>query len=613
MSQKIDSRLHLGKYNLGDLVETPGGLLVSAQSIEPLIKSEARKLAAEQGNNTPAFFSKHQLFQNMMYYGARAKPQGTPNFASLYEAANTSFIDRILVRARSNRYKQIWQKAVTGKSVGFRVVHEQYDDPKWRPTDDIIRRCKEMEDLIADPTPTEFTRFYPQGVVPHESGIKDMVARLVRAELIIDRKVLYRGRRRDGKGYAFFHWVPGQSVYPVHEALKRYEEKHRKPGDKTKMGFDQLVNRASASYGVDLTDKDYIQIDKVGEICGAFTADEISIHIANPSDEMDRFGFGESPLEISLDVTAMILDAWRYNQELFNSNYPEAFLEVVGEYDKLGLEAFKLQMAADSGRGNNKRLPVIASSGDQNQGADAMKFNVHKLRDNPKDMQFDNLFRMMCNIKCAAYGDHPSVINFIMDGGGGGSSLFGHSPKDEIESSKEHGFLPSLLDMASWLTRSIIKPTYSDLKLIIEGFDQGDEKQRQDIFLNKIKTYQTKNEARMADGSEPEGFWLPKEEYDKLAEDDPKRAQYDGNPYNYPADAPVATYITALASKAQMESMQQPGGDPDADPDDPNGDGGDPNQPPEDDGSPWAAAGDQSMPMQKSRPEVKYLKISIEG
>jgi hypothetical protein len=219
----------------------------------------------------------------------------------------------------------------------------------------------------------------------------------------------------------------------------------------------------------------------------------------------------------------------------------------------------------------------------------------------------------LASSNCAAYGDHPSVINFIMDGGSGGSSLFGHSPKDEIENSKEHGFLPSLLDMASWLTRVIIKPQYDDLKLIIEGFDQGDEKQRQEIFLNKVKTYQTKNEARMSDGSEPEGFWLPREEYEKLEEGDPKRVQYEGNPYNYPADAPVATYITALASKKQMESMaQQPedGGDPN----DPNqqqeGDGG---QPPEDDGNPWAAAGDQSIPMQKSRPEVKYLRISIEG
>jgi hypothetical protein len=595
-----DPRLALGNYDVNELVETPAGLLVSGRSVEGLIKSEAKKLAAEHGN-FPSFFSKFNLFQNMMYYGARSKPQGTPNFASLYQAANQSFIDRILIRARSNRYKQIWQKAVVGKLVGFRVVHEQYDDPKWRPTDDIIRRCKEMEALIGSPTPSQFVRYYPHGVVPHEAGIKDLVSRLVQAELVIDRKVIYRGRRRDDKGYAFFHWVPGQSIYPVHEALKRYEEKNRKPGDKTRYSFDQLINRASVSFGIDLTDKDYIQIDNAGEVCAAFTADEICIHVANPSDEMDRYGFGTSALEISLDITAMILDAWQYNRELFNSNYPEAFLEVVGEYDKAGLDAFKLQMAADSGRGANKRLPVIASSGDQGQDNNAMKFNVHKLRDAPKDLLFDQLFRMMCNLKAAAFGDHPSVLNFVMDSGGG-QSLFGHSPKDEIEQSKEHGFLPSLLDMASWLTRVIIQPQYDDLKLIIEGLDQGDEKQRQEIFLNKLKTYQTKNEGRMADGLEPEGFWLPKKEYDALAEDDPKRQQYEANPYNYPADAPVATYITALASKAQMQSMaQQQQEEPP--PEDPNAGFGE-------DAGPW---GNQSAEQfQKARPEVKYLRINIE-
>jgi hypothetical protein len=542
--KRIDDRMMLGKVSdlFGDLLETPAGLIVPARSAEPLIKSEAKRMAAAEQQDKPFLFSRYSLFQNMIYHGARAKPAGTPAFSDLYGAAKASFIDAILIRARINQAKMVWQKAVSGKNVGFKVVHEQHDDPKFKPTEDVMRRCKEMEDFLCNPTPKEYKNYYPHGVIIHEGGIKDLIARLLRAELIIDRKVLFRGRRRDGKGYAFFHWVPGQSIYPVHEALKRWAEKNptdSKYGKWRGVVTPELVDRASHGLGMNLADKDYIQLDRAGEVCGAFTDDEISVHISNPSDEMDRLGFGESNLEMSLDVTSTILMAWNYNKEIFNTNYPDSILKVSGEYDKEGLEAFKLQLYGDCGKGGNQRLPVIGSGGTNGSDATALDIQAIKLREAPKDMLFDQLFRMLVAVKCASYGAHPSIINFQTDGGNGGASLNSHNPVDEIEFSKEHGFLPSLMDMCAWLTKSIIKETYPDLKLIIDGLDDASAKEKQDIFLNEIKTYKTKNEARMASGSEADGFYLTQEELQAKGPDSPDYQKHYQNPMNYPADAPM--------------------------------------------------------------------------
>jgi hypothetical protein len=512
-------------------LETPAGLYVPPSAFESLVKAEARRQAAMQPDNRPRIMSKYTLLQNMQLWGAREKPVGTPQFADLYMAAERSFIDRIIIQARTDQSKMVWQRAVEGRQVGFRVVHDRHDDPSFKPTKDIQERCAEMEALLSDPTPVKYAGLYPHGRRVHDS-LKDLISRLVQAELIIDRKVIYRLKRRDGKGYAAFHWLPGASVKPVHEAVKEWTERH---DPQKKMCQAEILDRMSAQAGVDLWTCSYVQVMD-GMIVAGFTDDEVSIHIANPSDREDRWGYGTSRLEISLDVTATLLYAWRYNQEIFKTNYPEAVLTVAGDFDKDGLEAFKRQLTGEgAGVGNNWRLPVIATP----PGADPEQFRVetHKLRDTPKDLLFDQLLRMAINIKCAAYGAHPTIINFGQESGGGsGGSLFGHDPSSEIQFSREHGFRPHVLDLCAWLTDAIIKPRYDDLRLIIVGLDENSEKEQVDLVLSKGRNYLTRNEMRKMDNLPPIG-----DEND------------ESNPWNYPADAPVSSYLTTMQTLAQMQ------------------------------------------------------------
>ncbi|MCK5617356.1 phage portal protein, partial [Candidatus Pacearchaeota archaeon] len=234
-----------------------------------------------------------------------------------------------------------------------------------------------------------------------------------------------------------------------------------------------------------------------------------------------------SRLEISLDLTTTLLYAWTYNKELFKTNYPENILTVAGDFDKQGLDSFKQHILGEAGGPkNNWRLPVISTG----SGAEATNFKVesHKLRESPKDMLFDELFRFMIMFKCAAYGAHPSVLNFSSDQGTG-SHLGTHNPVNEIAESKEHGLKPSLLDLCEWWTQDLIKPRYDDLKLILTGLDNEDEKEVIELRDKRVKGWISKNEARMEEGLKPIGNM-----------DDPK------NPWNFPADAPMSTYLSTM-------------------------------------------------------------------
>jgi hypothetical protein len=565
-----------------ETVRMPSGLVVPKHSAEDLIKSEAKKMRVE--DNKAAFFSKFALAQNMVAYGAREKPMGTPQFPILYEAAKKSFVDAILIRARIDQQKRIWQKANEGKNkeVGFKVVHERNDDPDYTVTDQDKERCREMEALLGDPTPTEYLYLYPHNVRPH-TRLKDLVGILTRAELIIDRKVLLRYKRRDGQGYAAFHWLPGETIKNVDESVRAWANKNEAGGKITR----DTISKMSYATGFDIARSSYVQMID-GMVTAAFTDDEISVHVSNPSDQLNRYGYGESRLELSLDITTTLLMAWTYNREMFKTNYPEQILTVAGDFDADGLAAFKQQILSEAGGvGNNWRLPVIPAGDAEN-----FKIDSVKLRETPKDMLFDQMIELAINLKAAAYGAHPSTLNLSMYAGTSGQNGLGSvNTAGEIEFSKEHGLIPSLTDMCEWLTDAIVKPRYDDLKLILVGLKPEDEKQSVDIRTSRVSKWLTKNEARTEEGRSPIGFYLSPEEYNELGENDPKRKQHDTNPWNWPSDVACTNYLNTFTQAEQQQGEDYQGEEQDQ----------------QDDSDQYY----KSLKKSKQKQETKYLKIQI--
>ncbi|UOF90799.1 hypothetical protein LSG31_00505 [Fodinisporobacter ferrooxydans] len=421
------------------------------------------------------FFSYMSMTQGATGYGY-TKPANTLQFEHLREARDKSLIDKIIINARIIQMKHIAKRVIVpGKQIGFRVVHENYADPNFKPTEDVIRRCKEMERIIDNVN---------QDI--HPGGFRDFAAISVDQELTYDRKALVITRDRTGNPIQY-HMIDGTTVRPMLLVLMEYME-NKKMNDR-----ERAIQSFYYETKIDLTNAAYVQVVD-GMPVATWTKDEMAIDITNPSVEIDKWAYGAgSLLEQSIAATVTWLNAWAYNDGLFNQDSPESLLLIYGDYDPIGLGAFQRQVLDQSGSGDYQKIPVITA--DQE-----FKAELLKIRELPKDIQFPELMRMNIQLKTAAYRAHPSIVNFSVDkGGAGGLSIGNNSEDDIIKQSHEEGFQSICHGLANWITRTIIQPRYDDLVMIFE-VDTEDEARRIEVLNQQASVGMTINEWRRAQG-----------------------------------------------------------------------------------------------------------------
>jgi hypothetical protein len=437
----------------------------------------AKKLQEAQQERTARgrFFSTANYNQGAASYGY-TKPANSLPFDMLRQARDKSLIDKIIINARVMQMKQMAKRIVVpGKQVGFSVVHENYADPNYKPTPDVIRRCKEMERII-DNVNTEI----------HPAGFRDFAAVAVDQELTYDRKAMVITRDRTGRPIRY-HLLDGTTVRPMLVVLHQFMEK---------MNINnrgQAIDSYYMETGIDLSSAAFVQIID-GLPVAAWTKDEMSIDITNPSVEINKWAYGAgSLLEQSITATATWLQAWAYNDGLFNQDSPESILFLYGDVDPIGLGAFQRQILDQTGSGDYQKIPVVPAD----QG---FKAELVKIRELPKDIQFPELLRIIIQLKTAAYRAHPSIVNFSIDKGSGGGMNIGSNSEDElVKSANEEGFQTICHSIATWLTRTIIRPRYDDLVMMFD-VDLEDEARRIEILGKQAEVGLTFNEWRRAQG-----------------------------------------------------------------------------------------------------------------
>lgn len=423
----------------------------------------AKRLQAEQ--QAQRSVSRGAFFQNYARYSSISglgydKPANTIQFDMLKMAKDRSMIDRLVIMARVQQMKVLSKRVIVpGKQLGFRVVHENYADPNYEPDADVIRRCKEMEKILDNVNPEI-----------HTNGFVDFGAVAMDQIETYDHTCMVRLPDRTGSPI-MYHLVDGATVRPVLQVIMDFM-RDDKINDK-----EQAIERYAKKKGYDLTNAAYVQVVN-GEPVAKWTKDEMSVYISNPSVELDKWAYGAgSHLEQSLALTQTWLNAWAYNDGLFNQDSPEAMLMLYGDVDPIGLGAFQRQVLDQSGSGDYQKVPIV-------QGDPGFKAELIKIRELPKDLQFAEFLRMIIQLKTAAYRAHPSIVNFSVDKGGQANMSIGSSNEDGLlEDAKEEGFQSIVHGVAGWLTRAIVKPRYDDLVVIFE-VDLEDEVQRIEL-LNK--------------------------------------------------------------------------------------------------------------------------------
>ena len=429
------------------------------------------------------------LYTSAFAYGASEKSRATPTLALLRETARNSAIDRLIIET----YKQLTRQVsdlitVDQHQKGWAVRHVRHRDPYFQADKDVERRCREMEELINSPNREV-----------HPGGFRDVVNWLVEEMLVIDRGVIIK----EGLNYKkqplpeMWHGIPGDTLKPRLQVVLRHmaNDGYGAGGGVTQ---DDAVQMIFQRFGVDVSHAAYIQ-DIDNRIYGAWDKDACAVMITNPSSEINRFGYGVSGLEASLQFTTFLMMALHYNEQMFLSNYPEAFLLLKGaEIDQAGLEAFKQQIYGEVGPQGNARLPVIPAAG-SDMGAELLK-----LRETMTDMEFVNTLRIMIALKCSSYGASPELINFMPFDGAGQVIQQGATAQDtKIAYEKDRGYKNILDSLAHFFTREFIRPYYDDLVMEHSVRDEPTESERIELATKELAVATTVDEYRLSRGLKP--------------------------------------------------------------------------------------------------------------
>lgn len=446
---------------------------------EFMSKSNMEKMGKEEMRRRGQWFSNYgPTVSNIgAISGTLRKPLDTPPFMMLRQVAKESLIDRAIVSRRVEDVKGLARRiTVPGKQRGWRVVHKRFDDPNFDSSEKSIqRRCREMEELIEKPK-----RLY------HKT-FRDFLAVSVQEELIIDRRAMVLSRDRKGRPSGYY-LLPGDTILPVLYVLMPWMAKRGITNERVARMILTEEYSLKAGVTIDISDAAYVQeID--GQIVGAWREDEIDIEYSNPSGELNRWGFGSSLLEQSLQATALLLNMFNFNKDLFRPGFPSRMLILSGDYSAEGLSAFERQILGQGGPTTPKsKMPVLP-------GPENMRAQVLDLTNTPNDMQFEQFFRLMASVKCSFFGMHPSRLNLAEVNPSGIVMGSGSATHEVSKTINEEGLYSLLESNADWLTRTLIEPHYDDLLLVFDGLHEESEA----AVLQSLQvegTWSTMNEIR---------------------------------------------------------------------------------------------------------------------
>lgn len=456
---------------------TRGGLYVHdpqlmeiANYTEELGKARTTRLlnAAEEQfmQQSGALFSVYNaLISNMAQYGAAEKPPGTESHKNLRQYSKQSIVDSLVINARITQIRHLARQVIVeGKQKGFAIRHKRWSDKSFKITPTIKNTIREIEAIV----------FAPNKEV-HPGGFRDVLVKLTQGQLVIDRMCCIVMRDRAGRPLSW-HILPPDGIKPRYEVLLKHMPANRIPGmssnwslrayrgaqqqsmmERIRSYSTQDYQSAAASifakFGVDVSEAAYIQeVDNI--VTGAWREDEIAVEAVAPSDEINLFHYGCSPLERSLEVTSMLIYAVNYNRSLFTKNYPEAMLLLHGNVNTIGLETFKSQIWSEIGpEMGAARLPVLSTGNGQWNKAELLK-----LRDSIKDMEMPQFIRLFTSFKTSAYRCHPSILNLEPDRGGGQPSLINNTDEAfQIDLSQEEGLGALAESLGDFLTAALLR------------------------------------------------------------------------------------------------------------------------------------------------------------
>ena len=294
----------------------------------------------------------------------------------------------------------------------------------------------------------------------------DFVAMLAEDSLVLDSAPIEIEQRRDRRGIAGFYAVDGATMRLC-----------------TEEGYDG--------------DDAYFAVQVIaGSVRTAYTREDLILRPRNPSTSVYRAGYGQSEVDLMIQVVTGLLNAMDYNIAGFTRNeIPPGVLHISGNFDQADADSFKAYWRnMVQGSSNRWKMPVLFSK-DQESRAAFERFGVEW-----NEMAFSKWMSFLVSILCALLGMSPEEINTEGFTGNATSSLSGSDTAEKLAMSREKGLRPNLSYFEQLISSYLIQPLSDQYIFEWTGLEEEDPSQM--LELNKLAW--TWNELREAQGLKPD-------------------------------------------------------------------------------------------------------------
>lgn len=199
---------------------------------------------------------------------------------------------------------------------------------------------------------------------------------------------------------------------------------------------------------------------------------ELSFGIRNPSTNIYNNGYGESELEVLIQIITWMLNSDTYNGNFFKQgSAPKGFLRIKNGGTKI--EEFRQYWRAmTQGVYNSWRTPILESE-------DVEWVDMHKGND---EMGFEKWQEYLLRVACANYKMDPSEISFHLAGGTDAKTIFESSNEYKLKYSKDKGLKPLLKHYKRRWNKYIVKPLNPEFELTLAGLEEDENEEYERDF-----------------------------------------------------------------------------------------------------------------------------------
>jgi hypothetical protein len=439
-------------------------------------------------------------------------------------------------RTQIQRMSQRWN----GKPghVGWRVVHKDHMDPNHQPPESVKPRIKALEELLEHPAPRYDAH-----------TMADLLVPLADDCLTLNHGVIEKiYHPEDQARVVALRAVDGGSVMPTLDFIERW----RRTDGRVDVAMSDMaaIDAASAEFNLDLSlgRAEYVFVQD-GIPRRAFRRGHLIVGTESTRTDVMFAGWPPGRLEEALGLIYAFSDTFSFNADFFKRGFMAKFaLGYTGDAAEEDIAAF-INMLGEvtAGVRNAHTVPFLPMGR-------TGEFHKVDFGATPEDMAFGTWLSMLIALTCGVYRMDPSTINAQPWDGGSGPSLSAPSRGKEIALAKEEGLQGLLQHISGSMLDVLASHCDPDLRIVWEYGDYDPEKAA-NVTQIRVRTVITTNEARMEEGKDPIGFYLPPERYESAS--DEERAKHDDNEYNWVANPDVIA--AKMAARAARQGAEQSG------------------------------------------------------